>query len=432
LIGRQPKDWDLATSATPAQIKGVFPSHTATGERYGTITVHLPGGSATPLSVEVTTLRAEEGYDDRRHPSTVNFSDDLLTDLSRRDFTINAMAWSPQGGLIDPFRGQDHLVQRRLATVGDPVLRFREDGLRMLRAARLASQLDFRVDHQAKVGMRALARTVSTLSAERVQAELAGLLVGLNPKYGLRLLGATGILSTLLPEVSGGFGLYQSHYHAWSVYTHTLIAVSLAPPTLEVRLAALLHDIGKTETRLVDEAGRVSFPGHDEVGARLAHDVLTRLRFPGQVTRQVTQLVRYHMFHWEPKEGLEPLRRLAAKVGPEHLKDLAALRRSDLLAVRPLEPGDHRRVFLDALDQAVGETLAPGGVFTPADLVLSGTDLMRELRLSPGPVVGRLLHHLFDAVLADPSRNDRETLLSLAECYLSERSTPPRPQQQRP
>ncbi|HHW15665.1 MAG TPA: HD domain-containing protein, partial [Firmicutes bacterium] len=409
LLGRLPRDWDIATSARPDQVLHLFPEARPTGVKYGTVTVLAPeleGGG-----VEVTTFRGDGAYLDGRHPAGVRFTADLQTDLARRDFTINALAYHPERGLFDPFGGAADLRQRRLRTVGDPGERFQEDALRLLRACRFCAELRFRPAKEVLQALRRHAPRLSAVSAERRRDELSKLLLGADPRRGLRLLRVGGLLPALLPALGAAYGLRQSQAHAYSVYAHTLLVVAAAPPELALRLSALFHDLGKVEARVEDPEGRPLFPGHARLSADLAEGALRRLAFPRALVERVTLLVREHMFYWTPADGPVSLRRLLARVGPENLKALVALRRADLLSLRPVLPGDQRLLFLAQLEEAVRHLLADRPPVRRTDLAVTGRDLMKTFGLTPGPAVGRLLDRLLADVLEDPARNDRDTLL---------------------
>ncbi|MGE5554502.1 MAG: CCA tRNA nucleotidyltransferase [Betaproteobacteria bacterium] len=417
LLGREPRDWDVATSARPVEVLALFPQARPTGFRYGTVTVpapELPGGG-----VEVTAFRSDGPYRDARHPVEVRFGADLQADLARRDFTMNALAFHPERGLIDPFGGAEDLARRRLRTVGDPGQRFREDALRMLRACRFCAEFRLQPVKQLLQAMRHHAPRLAAVSPERQRDELSQLLLSSDPRRGLRLLRVGGLLAHLLPALEAAYGLRQSRAHAYSVYTHTLKAVNATPPELALRLAALFHDLGKTETRAEDSDGQPLFPGHAQRSAELAAAALTRFAFPRALIEQVALLVREHMFHWTTADGPSALRRLLARVGPENLRALVTLRRADLLSLRPVVPGDHRLAVLDQLETAVNEVLASRPPIRRSDLALTGQDLMQTFRLSPGPLLGRLLDQLLLDVLEDPTRNTREALLKLAALHLN-------------
>lgn len=422
LLGRPPRDWDVATAARPDEVLRLFPAARPTGLKYGTVTVPTP---ELEDGVEVTTFRSDGAYLDARHPVDVTFAEDVRADLARRDFTLNALAYHPDRGLLDPFGGAEDLARRLFRTVGDPEERFREDALRLLRACRFCAELRLRPVKTLLWALREHAPLLAAVSAERQRDELAKLLLSEDPRRGLRLLRLGGLLPILLPALAATYGLRQSRAHAYSVYYHTLKTVAATPPDLALRLAALFHDLGKTGAQAEDPEGRPLFPGHARLSAELAATTLRRLAFPRALVERVTLLVTEHMFHWTPTDGPTGLRRLLARVGPENLEALAALRRADLLSLRPLIPGDHRLTVVADLEEAVREVLATRPPYRRKDLALSGRELMEALHLSPGPAVGRLLDRLLQHVLEDPARNTRETLIQLAASHLHVGYQPP-------
>ena len=398
LRGLAPGDWDVATSARPEQVRALFPGSLPTGIRYGTVTVRL-GGSR----VEVTTLRGEGAYGDGRHPDQVVFGSSIEDDLARRDFTVNAMAYDPETGrLIDPHGGLRDLRRGILRTVGRPGRRFAEDALRMLRFYRFVATLGLR---PARAAERAMDPTLlGRISPERIRDELFRMLLASAPGPALAGLAATGLLARIVPELPAE--------PADRVLRHSLAAAEAIRPELHLRLAALLHDIGKPATRTVVR-GEIHFYGHDEVGAEMAGAVLARLRCPTRLAEIVRVLVRLHMFQLPAQAGDAALRRLLHKAGsPRRLRDLVELRRADIIATGGAywrAAGSWRE-----LRRRVEEVLAAGNGFSLRDLAVDGRDVMRALGIGPGPEVGRILRGLLERVLDDPSLNDEERLLSLA------------------
>lgn len=413
LLGKEPSDWDVATSAHPGEVKALFPHHLSFGEKFGTITVVMEGHQ-----VEVTTFRGEGGYRDRRHPEQLIFGVDLATDLQRRDFTINAMAWHPERGLYDPFGGWEDLQRRRIRAVGEAGERFQEDALRLLRAVRFAAQLGFRLEKETGRAIRRHCTLIRSISPERVREELTLLLLSPRPKRGVRLLWATGLLAELLPELLEGYGLVQNPFHAYSVYTHCLLTMAHTPADLPLRWAGLLHDIGKARTRTIDERGYVHFYGHDQVSAQLAEQILLRLRYPRRLVEQVALLIRNHMFRYTVETTDASLRRLILRVGKENIMDLVTLRRADAAAVGVPATRHHRQGEIAELEARLKALLAREELPSRHTLQVKGEDLMAAFGLSPGPLLGRLLDYLFEEVLSDPRLNQRETLLALAEEWL--------------
>ena len=415
-LGRTADDWDLTTDARPDRLLAIFQG-AIYENKFGTVAVREGGGEH-----QVTTFRTDHEYADFRRPHHVEFGDDVLLDLARRDFTVNAIAWgaesprdstqAPSPAVVDPFGGVADVGTRTLRAVGEPDARFREDALRMVRAVRLAAVLGLEIDPPTFEAMRANAALVAHVSGERVTAELQKLLSVPAPSVGLRLLADSGLLEVLLPELAAQRGVAQNKIPGEDLFDHTLRTVDAAPPDRPVvRLAALLHDLGKPAT--IDEG---PFRGHDVVGADLAQGLLDRLHMPRAATERVVHLVRNHMFTYEPTWSGAGIRRFIQRVGPESIDDLFALREADNVGsgvpIDAHELGDLRR--------RVDTELAAAVVLDRSRLAVHGDDLMAELGLPAGPRLGRILDRLLDKVIAEPKLNDRATLLLLAESMLAE------------
>lgn len=406
LRGAAPSDWDVATSARPEEILALFPGSLPTGLKYGTVTVRRGG-----MEIEVTTFRGEGAYSDGRHPDAVTFGVSIEEDLSRRDFTVNAMAYDPIAGrLVDPCGGMRDLKRRILRTVGAPAARFGEDALRMLRLYRLATTLGLRPDRAAE---RAITPSLlARVSPERINGELTKILLAAFSGVGLRGLVSSGLMAEIIPELLAGAGA-QGSFHRHDVLRHSLIAAETIRPELRLRLAALLHDVGKPAARVVIR-GEVHFYGHDEIGAEMAREILGRLRYPGDLTETVARLVRLHMFQLTVHPSDASLRHLLNKAGgPECLRDLVELRRADVVATGRT-CWQAAEVWRELRDR-VEEVLAAGAAFSLRDLAIDGADVMRLLGLAPGPEVGRVLNQLLDRVLEDPALNEREALLRVVK-----------------
>jgi putative nucleotidyltransferase with HDIG domain len=404
-------DWDAATSATPEEVEALFP-HTTWENRFGTVTVR-----GTP-PVEVTSFRTEGAYRDARRPSEVRFGARMGDDLARRDFTINAIAWVPvdvdadaaRGMVVDPFGGVADLQRRLLRTVGDPRERFAEDALRLIRAARFAGRFDMTLDPATEAAILELAPTVASVSAERVRDELVRILeLDSTPSRALRLLERLGLLRVVLPELAALRGIPQDKSVPGDALDHTLAAVDAAPPIapLDARLAALLHDIGKATTM----AGG-HFIGHEEVGAELATRVLARLRVPRWRTDRIAGAIRQHMYHYDGSWTDGAVRRFISRTDGIDRDLLFTLRRADDAASGVAAEGDRNQAELER--RIADEIERQPGLLIDRRLAIDGHDIQRELGLAPGPRVGRVLAGLMEAVLEDPSRNEREALLSLA------------------
>ncbi|MDQ7794378.1 MAG: HD domain-containing protein [bacterium] len=408
LQGRPPLDWDIATGALPEQVMHLFERTVPTGLKYGTVTVIQSG-----VPIQVTTFRSETGYQDHRRPEGVTFIPDLQADLSRRDFTINAMALDARGCLYDPLGGRDDLRRRLVRAVGDPRRRFDEDGLRLLRGVRLVAELGFELEAETGRAMGEKAHLLDHIAPERIGAELARIVQSAHPGKGLVLLERTGLLDRFLPELRAGVGLIQNEHHVFTVWEHTVLAVEHVPPDLTLRLAALLHDVAKPYTLTVGDDGRRHFFGHELLGADMAEEILTRLRFGRPVVDRVRHLVRQHMaLHHAPDMKEAAVRRLLARIGQDAIKPLLQLRQADRLASGtkqgPVSEGTAR--LLGRMERI----LAGDSALALRDLAVDGHDVQRVTGLPPGPAVGRILRRLLDAVLEEPALNRRQCLEDLA------------------
>ena len=406
LRGVDTTDWDVATGATPAEVMPLFPRVVPTGLKHGTITVLTGAGPC-----EVTTFRMEHGYTDARHPDHVVFVETVEADLARRDFTVNALAWDPIAGrIVDPFGGARDLQRRLIRCVGDPLERFREDGLRPVRAARFAATLEFDVEEET---LRALPETrdqVARIAAERVREELRKMLAAREPSRGFEVLRRAGLLAVWLPELAECIAVVQNRYHAYDVYYHTLFTCDAAPAAKPaVRLAALFHDVGKPRTRVEREDGEATFYNHQFVGARMTEEAMARLRFSREEIQRVAHLVREHMFDYRREWSDAAVRRFVRNVGAEQVADLFDLRIADNLGNGLKQGFPH---YLGELAARVDAVLARQEALTVRDLAVDGHDVMRELGLPAGRKVGEVLGRILEDVLEDPLLNDRQQLLA--------------------
>ena len=415
LLRRLPADWDLASDATPERLLEIFPD-AAYENRFGTVAV--PRGREL---FEVTTFRSDHDYADFRRPHRVEFTSTIELDLARRDFTVNAMAWGARPGeppaLVDPYDGRSDVDSRVLRAVGDPGARFEEDALRMVRAVRLAATLDFGIEPATLNGITTHSALASHLSGERIATELDRLLAAPVPSVGLRLMSDTGLLAAISPELAAQHGIPQNKAPGEDLWDHTLRSVDAARASRPiVRLAALLHDIGKPATFADDH-----FLGHEKVGARLAGAFLDRLHAPRVVRDRVVDLVRQHMFSYEPSWSDAAVRRFIAKMGrlgDGTLAELLALREADNVGSGlPAGAG-----LVDELRARIAAELAADAVLDRHGLAVDGTDLMGELGLPQGPILGRILEALLERVIADPTLNDRPTLLVMARSMVPDAS----------
>jgi len=461
LLSKEPNDFDIATNAYPEQIMKIFPRCVPTGEKFGTITVIAEDEKGEKFDVQVTTYRSEADYMGGRWPTKVEFTKTIDEDLARRDFTINAMALNLQKldevsadadvteVLVDPYTGVKDLEAKIIRAVGDPKERFAEDGLRPMRACRLASQLEFEIEPATFAAMRETNHITKMVSVERLRDELLKLLYkSAKPSVGLRLLRDSGILELVIPELLEGQGVVQPEFHADDVFEHSLKAVDIAED--DIKLATLFHDIGKPRTRTQDEYG-IHFYGHDQVGADMTQEIMQRLKFPNHEIDRTVRLVRWHMFYYpsadwrkehaetinfneaakaEIQKHLEAtksgrstggwtdgaIRRLIINVGGEENIDA-------LMKLRMADVGSNPKASftpeeLNVLAERIAEVRAKDMALKITDLDITGHDLASELNIEPGPQMGEVLKYLLEQVLDEPLLNEKSQLVALARKYL--------------
>ncbi len=411
LRGRQAKDWDVATDAHPEDVLRFFRKVIPTGIQHGTVTVLIKG-----KPYEVTTLRGEGSYHDGRRPSEVVFLEDIVEDLARRDFTFNAIAIDPlEGTLIDPFGGQRDLAAHVVRAVGEPIERFAEDGLRVLRAARFAALLDCEVEPRTLAAMgdaRALA-TYAKVSVERIHDEWMKTMGARRPSVAFELIRRSGTLAITCPELLEGVGCEQNQWHGYDVWGHTMAVLDACPPDAVLRLAALLHDVGKPRTRELSEKTQdYTFYQHEVVGADMADAILRRLKTSTEHRKRVVHVVRHHLVCYSPEWSDAAVRRFIRRSLPERIDDLLELACADALGKG--RPVDEELAALGELRRRVDAVLAAGAALKPGDLALDGRELMVELGLVPGPLVGVIQRALVELVTDDPEANTRERLLEAA------------------
>ncbi|MBD3161368.1 MAG: HDIG domain-containing protein [Candidatus Eisenbacteria bacterium] len=409
LVGGTAKDWDFATDLPPERIRALFPRSVDVGARFGTILV-----VDRTITYEVTTLREEGLYSDARHPDSVTFTASVESDLRRRDFTINAMAYDPiDRTIVDPHGGRRDLEAGIVRCVGRAEDRYREDALRMLRCVRIAGQLDFEIEEETYRALVRCAPMLDRIAKERIREELDRILVQPRPSIALERLFETGLLERFLPELADCYGVGQNRFHAFDVFYHSLHAIDQAPrENRVVRLAALFHDLGKVDTRRED-GDAVTFYNHQSWSARKGDAILRRLRYPNEERERVVHLIRQHMFHYNEEWTDAAIRRFIRGVGPDHLADLFRMRRADTLG-NGLRRTAHSPE-IDELAERIEEVMARENAFSVRDLAIDGHDLMTELGMREGPAIGRILDSLLDEVLEDPERNERSALLRRAE-----------------
>ncbi len=402
LLGIEPKDWDITTNATPSDIKQLFKRTIDTGIEHGTVTVMIG-----KQGYEITTYRIDGKYEDHRHPREVTFTRDLTEDMKRRDFTINAMAYNEEEGLIDRFGGIKDLKDHIIRCVGNPLERFSEDALRMMRAVRFSAQLDYEIEQGTREAIKELADSLKKISAERIQQELVKLLVSDNPGR-LRCAYELGITKIILPEFDACMETRQENiHHRYSVGEHIVVSIENVRADRILRLTMLMHDLGKPSTLSTDEDGTTHFYGHEEKSTQIARDILKRLKFDRDTTDRVCNLVRYHDVRF-PATG-KSVRRAIHMIGERDFPYLFDIRYADTMAqseymrdekLKLIE--DCRRVYQQVLDN--------GDCVSLRTLAVGGRDLI-ELGVKPGKKLGEILDKMLKDVLDEPGHNTREYLL---------------------
>jgi tRNA nucleotidyltransferase (CCA-adding enzyme) len=417
LLGRPHTDFDVATEAVPSQVMPLFRRVIPTGIKHGTVTVLFKG-----TTFEVTTFRTEADYTDGRRPDSVTFAPSITEDLARRDFTINAIAYDLHADRVeDPHEGRADLKRRLIRAIGDAGERFREDGLRPLRACRFAAQLGFVVEEATLRAIPASLDILAKVSAERIRDEILKILESPVPSVGLALMRETGILSVVLPELLEGDGVAQGTLHCHDVFWHSLYACDAAPAQSEVlRLAALLHDVGKPRVRGSAPDGRPTFHGHEKVSEEMTRSILERLKLPNAVIRQTAHLVANHMFNYQEDWSDAAVRRLISRVGEGSIRDIIALRRADQIGMCRENAGVFPQGLSDFAHR-VDTVLGADRALTVSRLAVDGRDIMEGLGLRPGPKVGVILQELLQSVLEDPALNEKGKLMEIAKKMLEER-----------
>jgi len=406
LRGIEPQDWDITTNAKPKEIQKVFPK-SFYENKFLTVTVQTGSKNPKLKEIEVTTFRSEAKYTDKRHPDQVKFAETIEQDLSRRDFTCNALAMDSK--VIDPFQGQKDLKAKIIRAVGDPKDRFSEDALRMMRAARLATTLDFKIEPKTSSAIKKNAGWLRAISKERIRDELMKIIMADKASDGIELLRQLGLLKYIMPELEEGYGVSQNKHHIYECYEHSILSLKYAAQkgfNKYVRLAALLHDIAKPRTKR-GQGRAATFYGHEVVGARMTSQIMNRLRFSKKDIEKVVKLVRFHLFYYNVDEVTESsVRRLVRQVGPENMEELLQVRMCDRIGsgVPKAEPYKlrHLRYVIEKVSQ---------DPISVKMLKITGNDIMKELDISPGPKIGHYLDILFGHVLFNPKNNKKAYLL---------------------
>jgi poly(A) polymerase/tRNA nucleotidyltransferase (CCA-adding enzyme) len=412
LAGREPEDWDVATNAKPEEIQKIFPK-SFYKNKFFTVTVQTGSKKEKLKEIEVTTFRLETKYTDKRHPSEIKFAKTLKDDLARRDFTVNAMALeikSSKTKIIDYFEGQKDLENKIIKTVGNPEERFSEDALRTMRAVRFAMQLgdNWEIEEKTKKAIKKNSTWLKAISKERIKDELLKIIMTEKAAQGIDLLRELNLLKHILPEIEEGYNVGQNKHHIYDCYEHSLRSLDYAAKknfNKYVRIASLLHDVGKPRSKRGD--GKDStFYNHEIIGAKMTFQILNRLKFPKKEIEKIAKLVRYHLFYYTPEEvGESSVRRLVRQMGPENMEELLQVRMSDRIGsgVPKAEPYKlrHLKYTIDKVSQDPISTRM---------LKVDGNNVMKILKIKPGPKIGQILDILLGYVLSDPKKNKKEFL----------------------
>lgn len=405
ILGRVPDDWDITTSAKPEQVKELFRRTVDTGLQHGTVTVMID-----KEGFEVTTYRIDGKYEDGRHPTEVTFTVSLEEDLKRRDFTINAMAYNEQTGIVDIFGGMEDIEKKMIRCVGNPEARFGEDALRIMRAVRFSAQLGYEIEEMTKEAIVKLAPTLKQISAERIQVELTKLLVSPNPEY-IRIAYEMGITKVILPEFDKAMECEQNtKHHCYTVGEHTIQALKQVPADKIYRLGMLLHDIGKPETKTTDKADVDHFYGHPIKGEEMAKSILRRLKFDNDTIYKVSKIVRYHDHGNNVTPNHKNIRKAIYKMGEDVFLYMYEVGRADILAQSEYKRQE-KLANLQLWKERYAEIKEAADCLSLKDLAVTGRDLI-DAGVEPGPKLGEILTAMLEEVLEDPSKNTKEYLLS--------------------
>ncbi|MBI2085752.1 HD domain-containing protein [Candidatus Daviesbacteria bacterium] len=405
LMKRAVNDWDFTTDAKPEEILRIIPEGFY-DNKFGTV------GLESKLGIfEITTMRKEDAYKDHRHPTNIGWTNKIEEDLARRDFTINALALSENKQFIDPYGGQTDINNKLIKAVGNPAKRFTEDALRLIRAIRIATQLEFEIDEKTFQAIQENAEQIKEIAWERIRDELFKILSSENPYIGIIKMREVGLLQIILPEVEKCFGIIQEgpkHDRTYDIGIHNLLALKYTPSADPlVRLAALLHDIGKVATVKTDSSGNVTFYNHDVVGGKLSLQIAKRFNLSKKQTDKLYRLVRWHLFTVDENQTDSAIRRFIKNVGIENIEDMLAVRIGDRLGGGTQKAISWR---MEKFGERIKEVLKKP--FSISDLKINGNDVMKTLNIKPGPEIGEILQKLFEEVLEDSSKNNKEYLLS--------------------
>lgn len=407
ILGREPGDWDITTSATPEQVKALFKRTIDTGIQHGTVTVMMD-----KEGFEVTTYRIDGKYEDSRHPKEVTFTPCLTEDLRRRDFTINAMAYNEKTGLVDIFGGMQDIERKIIRCVGNAEDRFREDALRIMRAIRFSAQLGYTIEEETKAAIATLAPNLKNISAERIQVELVKLLVSDHPDY-LRVAYETGVTKVIMPEFDVMMETPQVHeHHMYDVGEHTLHSLLEIPAEKDLRLAMLFHDIGKPPTLTVDEDGTTHFYDHPPISEDMTKEIMRRLKFDNDTLHRVCRLVKYHDYGNGEEVTLKKIRKALSKIGDDIFLDLLLVKKADVLA-QSLYMREEKLEGIEEWRRFYEEIKEKEQCVSLKELAVTGSDLIAAGR-KPGKELGNVLQALLELVLEHPEYNTKEKLLEEA------------------
>ena len=408
-LKKKANDWDIATNAPPQEVTHLFRRTIPTGIEHGTVTIIYKN-----KHIECTTFRTESDYVDGRHPVAVSYTATIEADLARRDFTMNAIAVSlPDGAIVDPFNGRADIRAGRIQTVGNPLDRFLEDGLRPVRAIRFAAQLDFTVDTGTLQAIPQTLHITKRISIERFRDEFTKMLACPTPLTGLRLMENTGLLNLFIPELPECRGVEQGSYHHFDVLDHSFLVCNACPAGMEhihIRLAGLFHDIGKPAVRKETADGSCTFYRHEAVSEKMTRNIMRRLKYSNIEIEKTAHLVAEHMFHYDPSWTDAAVRRFIVRVGKENIDDLFALRKADVFGLTGAYAESN---FLVEFTARIDALLKEDGAYSLKDLAVNGKDLM-SIGIPAGKCLGLVLHELLETVLDDPAQNTKKTLLPIA------------------
>jgi tRNA nucleotidyltransferase (CCA-adding enzyme) len=417
VLGNKVYDYDFATSASPEETVKLFRKTIPTGMKHGTVSVLMDDHQ-----FEITTYRSDGAYIDGRHPDSVSFSSELRVDVERRDFTINGLALDPENGdIIDYVGGLNDMKDKIIRTIGDPIKRFTEDGLRPIRACRFAARLNFEIEKKTFSAIPETLDIVKKVSKERVRDELIKILESEKPSIGLEYLRTSRLMDVILPELSECHGISQNKYHIHDIYYHSIYSCDAAPrENIPIRLAALFHDIGKVSTKQPNTTGDFTFYNHEILGVKITKRIMKRLKFSNDQIETVANLILNHMFHYTDEWTDGAVRRFIRKVGMDNINDLFMLRMAD-------RKGNGARKGLpqpiERLKKRIDHVIEAENAFSVRDLDINGNVIMEELKLKPGPIIGIILNELLELVLDNPEINERGKLISQSHEILERHKT---------